>query len=68
MEMLDRLLPKIGAIIVIVGGLALRWHGIDAEVWALVIGATAFLFGQSYAEWRAAVKKGDESMEEVKNA
>lgn len=58
MELIDRILPKLGAIIVIVGGLLLRWHNVDAEVWALVLIAAGFLFGTTFAEFRAAAKKG----------
>lgn len=38
----------IGALIVIAGGLALRFCGIDSEVWALVLIAAGFLFGAQY--------------------
>jgi hypothetical protein len=51
--MIDRILPKVGALIVIVGGLGLRYYGIDAEVWSLVLIATGFLFGTTIAEMRS---------------
>jgi len=46
----------IGAIICIVGGLALRFTGIDSEVWALVLIAAGFLFGGQYQERK--IRKG----------
>lgn len=36
------------ALVVIVGGLALRFSGIDAEVWSLVIVAAGWAFGSGY--------------------
>jgi len=38
----------VGALIVIIGGLALRVFGIDADVWSLVGIAAGFLFGSQY--------------------
>lgn len=44
--------------VVIVGGLALRFCGIDAEVWAVVVIAVGFLFGSGY-QARKQRKGGD---------
>lgn len=41
---------SVGALIVIAGGLALRFCGINSEVWALVLIAAGFLFGAQYKE------------------
>ena len=38
----------IGALIIIVGGLALRFAGIDSEVWSVVLIAVGWLFGGQY--------------------
>ena len=38
----------IGAIIIIAGGLGLRFAGINQEVWSLVLVAAGFLFGGQY--------------------
>ena len=38
----------IGALIIIVGGLALRFLGIDSEVWSVVLIAVGWLFGGQY--------------------
>lgn len=40
----------VGALVFLVGGLALRFCGIDAEVWAVVIIAVGFLLGTGYAD------------------
>lgn len=36
------------ALVVIIGGMTLRYFGINAEVWAIVILATGFVFGSGY--------------------
>lgn len=46
------------AAIVIVGGLALRFCGVDSEVWSVVIIAVGFLFGSGYQR-RKIKKEGD---------
>ena len=38
----------IGALIIIAGGLALRFTGIDSEVWSVVLIAVGWLFGGQY--------------------
>lgn len=38
----------IGALVVIIGGLALKFCGINSEVWSLVLVASGFLFGEQY--------------------
>ena len=38
----------VGALIIICGGLALRFTGIDSEIWSLVLVAAGFLFGGQY--------------------
>jgi hypothetical protein len=38
----------IGALIIIVGGLSLRFAGIDSEVWSVVLIAVGWLFGGQY--------------------
>ena len=38
----------IGALIIIAGGLALRFFGIDSEVWSVVLIAVGWLFGGQY--------------------
>ena len=44
----------IGALIIIVGGLALRFLGIDSEVWSVVLIAVGWLFGGQYQARRLA--------------
>jgi len=38
----------IGALIVIIGGITLKCLEINSEVWALVLIASGFLFGEQY--------------------
>ena len=38
----------IGALIIIAGGLGLRFLGIDSEVWSVVLIAVGWLFGGQY--------------------
>ncbi len=54
---MDSWLPKVGAILIIIGGIYLRACGIDTEIWALVIASAGYLFGAGWTETRAAARQ-----------
>ncbi len=61
-------IAKIGAVVVIVGGMTLRLFGINAEVWSLVLLAAGFLFGSSTAQMRGWTTRAPAKTDEVKHA
>jgi hypothetical protein len=38
----------IGALVILIGGVALRCFGINTEIWSLTTIAAGFLFGEQY--------------------
>ena len=56
MKLIIEHLDRITAAIVIIGGICLRWKGIDSEIWAVVLIAVGWMFGGTYQLRRVSKK------------